>query len=111
MKNLINIYNNPVTGEDFEVVSQLSDGSTWYQGLIDASYSELVSAFGVPTLYDGSGKVQCEWNLVINGVICTIYDWKEYGNPPHTVRKWHIGGTVNKSVDLVTRAFEAWRNK
>jgi hypothetical protein len=97
------------TGEDFEIVRDPNVGG-WLQGRIAVPYSDLVSAFGSPTHHgSGDGKVQCEWSLRINGVMATIYDWKE-DRQPQAVRDWHIGGTDKDAVEMVRGSLAAWRN-
>ena len=96
------------TGEDFVVEGEPHAGG-WLQGRVDASYSDLVSAFGSPTHHgSGDGKTQCEWCLRINGVMATIYDWKE-DRQPQAVRDWHIGGTTPEAAEMVRGALAAWR--
>ena len=103
------IHFDPATGDDFEIVRDPNAGG-WLQGHIAVSHSDLVSAFGKPThLGSGDGKTQCEWDLRINGVMCTIYDWKEQ-RKPEGVRDWHIGGTDPAAVVMVRGALAAWRN-
>jgi hypothetical protein len=55
-------------------------GGTCLQGYIVTTYKDLVSVFGEPTFEEGD-KVTAEWNVKIDGVVCTIYDWKEYTTP------------------------------
>ena len=63
------------------------------QGSICAHYNELVAAFGEPLGPSGDGKVQAEWVVKFeNGIIATIYDWKQYGVPPCEIVNWNIGG-------------------
>lgn len=103
------VHSNPSTGEDFIIERNSDAGGSWLQGHIAANYSELVAAFGKPThAYSGDGKVQCEWDICINDVACTIYDWKE-DKAPVAVRDWHIGGTVREAAALVRGALSAWR--
>jgi hypothetical protein len=94
------------TGEEFEIIREPSAGG-WLQGHVDVSYSDLVSAFGQPSyLSDDGGKVQCEWDLRINGVLVTIYDWKE--DRSHLrVRDWHVGGTSPEAARLVQGVLRA----
>ena len=65
---------------------------TWLQGYVNASYYELVQAFG-PPLGRGDGyKTRCEWVLAFDdGAIATIYDWKK-DEPVEQVMRWNVGG-------------------
>lgn len=104
------IHNDPTTGNDYEIVRDPNAGG-WLQGHIYASYSDLVAAFGNPTyLGSGDGKTQAEWDLRINGVMCTIYDYKEYGKSVQRIRDWHIGGTAPNATTMVQEALAAWKN-
>ena len=104
------IHIDPASNNEYEIVRDPAAGG-WLQGHIDVTHSDLVSAFGPPThLGDGDGKTQCEWDLRINGVMVTIYDWKEYGKPVQRIRDWHIGGTDPEATTMVQEALAAWKN-
>ena len=73
---------------------------TSLKGYISCDYSSLVEMFGPPHS-DGDGyKVDAEWMLEFsNGVVATIYNWKdghnycgEDGLPVECITDWHIGG-------------------
>ena len=76
---------------------------THLQGCIVTNYYALERIFGKPiTGQSGDGKVQAEWDLKFeDGLIGTIYDWKEYGTPVHNVQTWHIGGHDSEVVDRI----------
>lgn len=78
---------------------------TGMQGYLDASYAELVSAFGQPNGTPSiDGKVNNSWVIIVDGLICTIYDYKEnLATGRHEA--WHIGGKAKACVQLVTEAF------
>lgn len=70
------------------------------QGYINTSYDVLRGCFGLPTC-DGDGyKVDAEWIITFNdGVVCTIYNWKDGHNycgydglDVEDITEWHIGG-------------------
>ena len=70
---------------------------TSYQGEINIKHTTLKKLFGEPLLGDGY-KVQEEWGIVFNdGLVATIYDWKEDCLPEH-VTCWHIGGRDFEAV-------------
>lgn len=103
------IHIDPATNNEYEIVRDPAAGG-WLQGHIDVTHSDLVSAFGPPTyLGSGDGKTQCEWDLKINGVMVTIYDYKNY-RAPERIRDWHIGGTSPDVVDMVRESLAAWRS-
>lgn len=72
---------------------------TSFQGTINTSYDRLVETFGSPTTTSSlDGKTQVEWHLKFeDGVIATIYDWKEDGHFSG-VSEWHIGGVTQAAV-------------
>lgn len=104
------IHIDPETNNEYEIIRDPNGGGGWLQSHIDVSYSDLVSAFGPPTYHGDGDKTQAEWDLRINGVMCTIYDWKEYNRRPEAVRDWHIGGTSYDAVDMVKESLAAWRS-
>jgi len=85
---------------------------TSLQGHIEATYDDLVKAFGEPAFdstRDGeSDKVHTEWALEFQNedgdyITATIYDWKE--ESAYTSRsgkyRWHIGGNGYDAVMAV----------
>lgn len=75
-------------------------------GYLIATYNELVETFGEPTYMEWSGdrKVSTEWDLRIDDVVVTIYDWKEgsenvcrSGQP----YRWHVGGNSRFSLAVL----------
>ena len=85
---------------------------TSLQGYIEATYDDLVKAFGEPTFDSTKGdegdKVHTQWALEFedeedNLVVATIYDWKEdsaYNSRVGTYN-WHIGGNSYEAVEAV----------
>ena len=85
---------------------------TSLQGHIEATYDDLVKAFGEPAFdstRDGeSDKVHTEWALEFKNeegdyITATIYDWKEDSAYNSRVGKyrWHIGGNSYEAVEAV----------
>ena len=74
---------------------------TGLQGYIETNYEDIVEAYGPPTAFDIDGKVQIEWELLLDGEPVTIYDWKT-SMPVQQVQRWNVGG---KKKDAV---FMAW---
>lgn len=89
-----------------EVTTTNNINGTGLQGYLSATYGELIKAFGhpngEPTL---DGKVKHCWAIKVDGLTCTIYDYKE--NLANGKRSdWHIGGQAKACAQLVTEAFE-----
>lgn len=76
-------------------------GGTSLQGYVNTSFDHLVSVLGEPERYGPGGKVQVEWTLQYGPHVMTIYDWKEYGRRPESVRDWHIGGHNREVIHIV----------
>jgi|TARA_Y100000385_G_scaffold266667_1_gene302043 hypothetical protein len=85
---------------------------TSLQGHIEATYDDLVKAYGEPAFdstRDGeSDKVHTEWALEFQNeegdyITATIYDWKEDSAYNSRVGKyrWHIGGNSYEAVEAV----------
>jgi hypothetical protein len=75
---------------DFRVAN-----GTHFVGTVQATYRELVHAFGEPMPGDGD-KVQADWVLEFETdgerVIATVYDWKQYNTNLDNILVWHVGG-------------------
>lgn len=89
------------------------EGMSWLVGTIETSYQSLVDTFGEPNSSGDDYKVSCEWVLKFeDGTYATIYDWKSskkyrgdyYGIDAKDNTDWHIGGTSERSSDLVCLA-------
>lgn len=79
----------------------ISADRTSLQGYVDASYSQLIELFGNPCESDGD-KVDAEWCLFIDGILVTIYNYKNgrnYLGPDgldvEEMNSWNIGGKFN----------------
>ena len=77
------------------------------QGNIRADYATLKKVFGKPTVEDGNGdgKIRKYWIVKIDGIVCTIYDWKQgksyRGYRPLKNARWSVGGSHSISRRLV----------
>jgi len=90
---------------------------TSLRGTIEATYEELIEAFGEPTYSDTSsdGKVSTEWMLRFElasdmAVVATIYDWKMYdgGTACRSGEKfrWNVGGFSFRALELVEEVLD-----
>jgi|SRR5690625_493366 len=77
------------------------------QGTLHATYQEIVDVLGEPCSWGSrDGKVQAEWLLQFkDGLIATIYDYKQYGTPVEEVKYWSIGGPDNEVVHRIHTIF------
>ena len=86
-----------------------ADG-THNQGSVCAYYDELVTAFGEPLGPSGDGKVQAEWVVKFdNGILATIYDYKQYDTDARDVVNWSIGGHSWQAEYYVKEALKGLR--
>ena len=83
---------------------------TGYEGEIRTTYKELKAVFGQPH-GDGSadGKTRKEWCFHIDGIVCTIYDWKTGRRPLKQITRWNVGGSSRLSYRLVRMAIMEYR--
>lgn len=88
--------------------SRTNVGGTCYQGQINISYDKLVKILGEPLEGSEDGKTDAEWVLEDNGVVATIYNWKngkaydpEDGLDLEDITEWNIGGLSKMAVNLV----------
>lgn len=82
------------------------------QGILhDVDYKILKRLFGKP--HDGGdGKTRKEWCISIDGVVCTVYDWKQgppYGEIPLKDATWSVGGSHPICQRLVQGVIDSYR--
>ena len=83
---------------------------TCLQGEIHIGFYDLVDIFGDPEDVSSTGKSDVQWSIEIDGVVATIYNWKN--GPAYTgddsieverIHDWNIGGHTQSTVSLVLR--------
>ena len=96
----------------FTIKQNPGSSGTSLQGYLNASYDDLVLAFGKPTFDETSAdnKVDIEWCLELyenddeDPIQVTIYNWKDYDGGLRAISdpqyEWHIGG--RNRIDAVT---------
>lgn len=88
------------SNEVTRTITNCEDASgTGLQGYVKTSYQDLVQMFGPSNGPSGDGKVTNGWSLKIDGVIVTIYDYKEDLNTGKD-EEWHIGGKGKLALEL-----------
>lgn len=94
----------------FKVAENEKTNGTSLRGTVSTTYDEIIKIFGEPTYVesDPDEKVTAEWDIEFeDGVVATIYDYKEYtGKPPLARYDWHIGGHDTKAVHHVLEALD-----
>ncbi|MBP98538.1 hypothetical protein CMK18_21520 [Candidatus Poribacteria bacterium] len=81
------------------------------QGTIETTYKELKAVFGQPTGGSADGKVRKSWCFHIDGIVCTIYDWKTGRTALSRIRHWSVGGSSPLSIKLIRLAILEYRIK
>lgn len=84
---------------------------TSLQGVITATYDQVVAKFGQPTIAD-EYKIDAIWEIEFaNGTVATIYNWKNgknYNGPDgmdvQDMTSWHVGGHDYHAFELVLEA-------
>ncbi len=86
-------------------------GTSGQGGILRVDYATLKKIFGKPSINNGNGrgsKIRKEWIISIDGVVCTIYDWKQgydytkpKGGMPLKRTRWSVGGSHPISRRLV----------
>jgi len=85
--------------------SNVINGSS-FQGYAYATKQQLIDVFGAPELYSSpESKTTHQWVINIEGVLCTIYDYKE-NLDTGKIEAWHIGGFVAAASTLVNLALK-----
>jgi len=80
-------------------INEVSPDMTSLKGSINTTYAKLVKRYGEPCESDGY-KSDAEWIIEWeDGVIGTIYNWKngknylgDYGDEVEDITEWNIGG-------------------
>lgn len=85
---------------------------TWLLTTINLPFYTVVGVLGDPMRFkadEGDGKVRVEWDIQFeDGLVATIYDWKEHNRAPEEVTDWHIGG---RGFEVVQRVYDLLGSK
>jgi len=87
------------------------------QGRLDVDYKTLKAVFGNPDddYCSGDYKIRKHWTVSIDGIICTIYDWKQGGQGgyryvPLKRTRWSVGGSHPICRRLVQGVIDGYYN-
>jgi len=80
---------------------------TSFRGQFTLPYTKLVKLIGEPNLMSDGHKTDVEWGFERDGVVATIYNWKN--GPNYTgrgnvedIKRWNVGGHNGDALDLVS---------
>ena len=87
-------------------MDKVNTNGTSLQGEFCFPYSWMVDFFGEPNGKSDGYKTDVEWAFQRNGVVATIYNWKDGPNYTGSGRiedltEWHIGGHDKRAIELV----------
>ncbi len=93
-------------------------GTSGQGGSLCVDYATLKKIFGKPSVDNKNGrgcKIRKEWIISIDGVVCTIYDWKQgydytkpKGGMPLKESRWSVGGSHRISFRLVQGVIDSY---
>lgn len=93
-------------------------GTSGQGGNLRVDYATLKKIFGKPSVDNKNGrgcKIRKEWIISIDGVVCTIYDWKQgysytkpKGGMPLKDTRWSVGGSHRISFRLVQGVIDSY---
>ena len=79
-------------------------GTSFFGHTITATYRQLVEVLGKPQIAqnDGQDKSNFDWVCETDeGVLFTVYDWKEYRKiKPNEKIEWHIGAANERALEF-----------
>jgi hypothetical protein len=97
-----------------QVVVDHSIGTRGFVQVADlrCTYEDLIHFFGQPMRHIGSDR-RAEWGFreIGSDIGCTIYDdntgkWTEKNTPLENVFEWMVGGTCDRSLEMIGQIFE-----
>ena len=100
-------------------MERVNTNGTSLQMEFSMPYSWLIEFFGEPNGQSDGYKTDVEWAFERDGVVATVYNWKD--GPNYTgggriedLTEWHIGGHDERAVQLIneiiygTKGIEQW---
>jgi len=95
---------------NIERLPKKAAAGTQLVGYISVPYSKLTSKFGAPSEGD-LHKTDAEWVLGIDGIVVTIYNYKDgknylgaKGKSLSVITRWHVGGKDKQGLVAIADA-------
>jgi hypothetical protein len=88
-------------------MTDINTNGTSLRGQFTMPYAKLVELIGGPNAMSDGYKTDVEWAFERDGVVATIYNWK---NGPNTtnrgtiedIKRWNVGGHSSEALDVVS---------
>ena len=88
-------------------MNDINVDGTSYRGQFSLPYARVIELLGQPNAQSDGFKTDLEWSFEKDGVVATVYNWKN--GPNYTgsgsvedIALWNIGGFSVRSVYLVS---------
>ena len=88
-------------------MTDINTNGTSLRGHFQMPYAKLVELIGVPNAASDGYKTDVEWAFERDGVVATIYNWKN--GPNYTgcgniedIDEWNVGGHSSDAMDGVS---------
>ena len=88
-------------------MTDINTNGTSLRGHFQMPYAKLVELIGKPNAMSDGYKTDVEWAFERDGVVATIYNWKN--GPNYTgcgtiegIDEWNVGGHSGQAMDVVS---------
>jgi len=88
-------------------MDEINTSGTSLRGHFQMPYAKLVEIIGNPNAMSDGYKTDVEWAFERDGVVATIYNWKN--GPNYTgcgtiegIDEWNVGGHSSDAMDVVS---------
>ena len=88
-------------------MTNINTNGTSLRGHFQMPYAKLVEIIGNPNAMSDGYKTDVEWAFERDGVVATIYNWKN--GPNYTggggiedIKEWNVGGHSSDAMDVVS---------
>ena len=88
-------------------MTDINTNGTSMRGQFTMPYTKLVEIIGEPNAMSDGYKTDAEWSFERDGVVATIYNWKNGPNSTNRgtiedIKRWNVGGHNGDALDLVS---------
>ena len=88
-------------------MDEINTNGTSLRGQFTMPYAKLVELIGEPNAMSDGYKTDVEWAFERDGVVATIYNWKNGpnytgGGSIEDIGEWNVGGHSGQAMDVVS---------